>query len=153
MSSVAEIQLFVPQYPSDKTMKINHVWFGGSSKKGMVLFGWKIRKDWGEVAFELHLEEKSRTQQGQGGRDRKGGPSGNQNGAQIKARRQETARHRFCAYPRMPWPSVRLEDEPGKTQETIAQEVGFEGLPFQLSTLGQSHSRLKISPLETYFLG
>lgn len=107
----------------------------------------------GEVAFELHLEEKSRTQRGQGGRDRKGGPSGNQNDTQIKARRKENVRHRFCAHPKMAWPSVRLEDEPSKTQGAIAQVVGFEGLPFQPSTLGRPHTRLKMSPLEMYFLG
>lgn len=122
-------------------------------KKGWSYLVGRSEKIGGEAAFELHLEEKSRTPQGQGGRDREGGPSGNQNGTQIKAWRKENVRHQFCAYPKMAWPSVRLEDERGKTQETIAQEVGFKGFPFQPSTLGQPHTRLKISPLEMYFLG
>lgn len=95
--------------------------------------------------MELPLEGKSGTSQGQ--------EAGNQNGTQIKARGKENTRHQFCAYPKMAWLRVRLEDEPGKTPGTIAQEVGCEGLPFQLSTLGQCQTRLKISPLEIYFLG
>lgn len=42
-------------------MVINTVLLGGS-EKGVVVFGWEIRKNRGEVAFELYLEEKGRIQ-------------------------------------------------------------------------------------------
>lgn len=64
--------------------------------EGEVISDWEIQKDWpkGEVAFELHLKEKGSLRQtrdsGVGGGE--GGPTGDQNGMQMKAWRKKNMR-------------------------------------------------------------
>lgn len=68
----------------------------------MVVFGWAIRKVWGQVALELHLEEKSQILQRERESlvERKGGSSEWYTNKGMEKRKHETPI--LCLLPKWP---------------------------------------------------